>query len=250
MSAAADGTDAARGSARAARARRPVVLLTGANRGTGRAVAEELHTAGWQVHALSRTPARVPWLREAVCDLRHPEQVGPAVARVAAAAGGLDAVVTGGVVRALGEVASLRLDDWREAVDVNLTSVLALVRSALPHLRRGGGRIVLMGSHAGSRFFEGGAAYCMTKASLKALAEVLLLEERPHGVCTTLLSPGAIANLPGDDSPTKLATSSVARAVRWTLEAPDDTAVGELELRPARLPARPAVSGLDRLQAV
>ncbi|KUO09457.1 hypothetical protein AQJ58_24835 [Streptomyces sp. DSM 15324] len=228
----------------------PVVLVTGASRGTGRAVAEELHASGWRVHALSRTPTRLPWLHEVACDLRHPEQVSHAVDRIATAAGGLDAVVTGGVVRALGDVASLALDDWREAVDVNLTSVLALVQSALPHLRRGGGRIVLMGSHAGSRFFEGGAAYCMTKASLKALAEVLLLEERVHGVCTTLLSPGAIANLPGDDSPTKMATSSVAQAVRWALEAPDDTVVGELELRPARLPARPAVSGLDRLQAV
>lgn len=250
MSAAGDDTSGARGNAHTPRTDGPVVLLTGANRGTGRAVAEELRATGWRVHALSRTSARLPWLHEVACDLRYPEQVGPAVDRVAAAAGGLDAVVTGGVVRALGDVASLSLDDWREAVDVNLTSVLALVQSALPYLRRGGGRIVLMGSHAGSRFFEGGAAYCMTKASLKALAEVLLLEERVHGVRTTLLSPGAIANLPGDDSPTKMATSSVAQAVRWTLEAPDDTVVGELELRPARLPARPAVSGLDRLQAV
>ncbi|GGY04817.1 SDR family NAD(P)-dependent oxidoreductase [Streptomyces djakartensis] len=250
MSAAADDIGATRKDARAPHTDDPVVLLTGANRGTGRAVAEELHASGWRVHALSRTPARLPWMHEVICDLRHPEQVGLAVDRVAKAAGGLDAVVTGGVVRALGDVASLPLDDWREAVDVNLTSVLALVQSALPHLRRGGGRIVLMGSHAGSRFFEGGAAYCMTKASLKALAEVLLLEERVHGVCTTLISPGAIANLPGDDSPMKMATSSVAQAVRWALEAPDDTVVGELELRPARIPARPAVSGLDRLQAV
>jgi len=225
-------------------------LLTGANRGTGRAIAEALHAAGWGVLAIGRTPAELPWLREVHCDLRHPEQVSPAVDRVLAGTAGLDAVVVNGAVRSLGPLASLPLADWREAVDVNLTSAIALVQAALPHLRADGGRIVLMGSHAGSRFFEAGAAYCATKAALKALAEVLLLEERAHGVCTTLVSPGAIANLPGDDSPLKMATSSVAEAVRWVLEAPQDTVVGEIELRPARLTGSPPVYGLHRLQAV
>ncbi|MGW4905315.1 SDR family oxidoreductase [Streptomyces sp. NPDC004270] len=226
------------------------VLVTGANRGTGRAIAEELHTAGWRVWALGRTRADLPWLGHAHCDLRRPEDVGPAVTRVAALAGGLDAVVANGVERALGEIASLPIGRWREAVDVNLTSVVALVQAALPHLRTRGGRIVLMGSHAGTRFFEGGAAYCATKAALKAIAEVLLMEERGNGVGTTLVSPGAIANLPGDASPLKMATSSVAEAVAWVLGAPADTVVGEIELRPARLPARAPVTGLDRLQAV
>jgi NADP-dependent 3-hydroxy acid dehydrogenase YdfG len=69
-------------------------------------------------------------------------------------------------------------------------------------------------------------------------------------VRTTLVSPGAIANLPGDDSPLKMTASSVAEAVRWVLEAPKDLVVGELELRPSRLTDTPAVSGLDRLQSV
>jgi NADP-dependent 3-hydroxy acid dehydrogenase YdfG len=226
------------------------VLLTGANRGTGRAMAETLHAAGWRVGALGRTPARLPWLRETHCDLRYPEQVGRAVDRAAVAAGGLDAIVVNGVVRSLGTIASLPLVQWRQAVDVNLTSAVAMIQAALPHLRAGGGHIVLMGSHAGSRFFEGGAAYCATKAALRAIAEVLLLEERAHGVRTTLVSPGAIANLPGDDSPLKMTASSVAEAVRWVLEAPKDLVVGELELRPSRLTDTPAVSGLDRLQSV
>ncbi|QYX79577.1 SDR family oxidoreductase [Streptomyces akebiae] len=226
------------------------VLVTGANRGTGRAVAEELRAAGWRVWGLGRTPADLPGVENVHCDLRHPEDVGPAVRRAGALAGGLDAVVANGVERALGDLATLPLERWQEAVDVNLTSVIALVQAALPQLRARGGRIVLMGSHAGTRFFEGGAAYCATKAALKALTEVLLLEERRHGVGTTLVSPGAIANLPGDTSPLKMATSSVARTVRWVLESPEDTVVGEVELRPARLPEEVPVTGLDRLQAV
>ncbi|MFJ4624504.1 SDR family oxidoreductase [Streptomyces sp. NPDC088812] len=226
------------------------VLVTGANRGTGRAVAEELRAAGWRVWGLGRTPADLPGVENVHCDLRRPQDVGPAVRQAAERAGGLDAVVANGVERALGDLATLPLERWQEALDVNLTSVIALVQAALPSLRARGGRIVLMGSHAATRFFEGGAAYCATKAALKAITEVLLLEERHHGVGTTLVSPGAIANLPGDTSPLKMATSSVAATVRWVLEAPGDTVVGEVELRPARLPEEVPVTGLDRLQAV
>ncbi|MFC7258013.1 SDR family oxidoreductase [Streptomyces lutosisoli] len=229
-------------------------LVTGANRGSGLAIATALHDAGWRVLALNRTPAGLPWLRERVVDLGRPGEVAAAVDELLAELAdgdGLDAVVANAVDRAFGTVATLPPAAWQRALDVNLTSVVALVQAALPRLRAGeGGRIVLMGSHAGSRFFEGGASYCATKAALKALAEVLLLEEREHGVVTTLVSPGAIANLPGDSSEFKMSRESVGSTVRWLLEAPADLAVGEIELRPARLPGSLPVTGLDRLQAV
>ncbi|MEE1930149.1 SDR family NAD(P)-dependent oxidoreductase [Streptomyces sp. TRM 70351] len=225
------------------------VLITGANRGSGRAMAEELHRAGWTVWGLNRTPSGLPWMREVVADLRSASDVAAAVAE-AARGGGLDAVVANGVQRSLGRLDTLPLTEWEDAVAVNLTSIVVLVQAALPHLRARKGRIVLVGSHAGTRFFEGGAAYCATKAALKAVAEVLLLEERGHGVRTSLLSPGAVASLDGDESVYKLSTESVARTVRWVLDAPEDTAVGEIELRPARLPPEVPVTGLDRLQAV
>jgi 3-oxoacyl-[acyl-carrier protein] reductase len=226
-----------------------VAVVTGANRGTGLAIAAELYAAGWEVWGLNRTPSGAPWMRELRCDLSVPESAAAAVAEVVAARGRIDAVVANAVMRRLGRVAELDPDAWHSALDVNLTSVLLLVKAALPALRERRGGIVLMGSHAGGRFFEGGASYCATKAALKAVAEVLLLEERPNGVRTTLMNPGAIANHSGDESPLKMSPASIGQAVRWVLEAPADTAIGEVELRPARLPSMP-VTGLDRLQAV
>jgi NADP-dependent 3-hydroxy acid dehydrogenase YdfG len=228
---------------------RKVVIVTGANRGTGLAIATELHEAGWEVWGLNRTASGPTWVRELTCDLSRPEAAATAVAAVLRRRRRIDAVVANAVVRTLGRVGQIDPQAWRRAIDVNLTSVLRLVQAALPALRERQGGIVLMGSHAGERFFEGGASYCATKAALKALAEVLLLEERPNGVRTTLMNPGAIANHADDESPLKMSTTSVGRAVRWVLEAPQDTAIGEIELRPARLPSMP-VTGLDRLQAV
>ncbi|MGW0202612.1 SDR family oxidoreductase [Nonomuraea sp. NPDC003201] len=230
-------------------AHRPVAIVTGANRGTGLAIAAELHAGGWDVWGLNRTSAGQSWLPEARCDLQSADAVTAAVETVARRRGRIDALVVNAVARSLGRIGTLSLPDWRAAFDVNIVSVLPLLQAALPYLRPRRGSIVLMGSHAGSRYFEGGGAYCASKAALKALAEVLLLEERPNGVRTTLINPGAIANEIGDDSPFKLSTSSVAQAVRWVVEAPADTAIGEIELRPAHLPAM-AVTGLNRLQAV
>jgi 3-oxoacyl-[acyl-carrier protein] reductase len=225
------------------------VIVTGANRGTGIAIAAALSKAGWQVWGLNRTPAGVPWMREVPCDLSRPDMVATAVATVFDAADGVDAIVANAVTRSLNGIATLEPRRWREALEINLTSNLLIVQGCLPSLRERRGHIVLMGSHAGSRFFEGGACYCAAKAAFKALTEVLLLEERPHGVRTTLISPGAIANETGDESPYKLSVESVGETVRWVLEAPEDSVIGEIELRPARMPAVP-VTGLDRLLVV
>lgn len=224
-----------------------VGVVTGANRGTGLAIADRLERAGMLVWRLNRTPSGHP--RELVVDLADLAVVDAAIRTTINASGRLDLLVPNAVDRYFASVAEFELDRWERAVAVNLTSVLVAIRAALSALRATRGSIVLMGSHAGTRFFEDGASYCATKAALKALCEVLLLEERPHGVRTMLVNPGAIANLSDDDSTFKMSTESVAALVEWLTSVPGDTVVGEVEVRPAVLPA-PLVTGLDRLQAV
>ncbi len=228
----------------------PAALVTGANRGTGLEVARELHRRGYRVVALNRTLLKEPWLHEIECDLAAPGTVRDAVRDAVSYAGRLDACVSSAAVRHLAPVENLPLADWNRSVAVNLTSVFALVQAALPALRAGAGIVVVVGSHAGTRYFEGGAAYSATKAALKALVETLLLEERAHGVAATLVSPGAIANEDGDMDPTKMSTASVARHVGHLVQDRcADLVIGEIEIRPSRLPP-PPVDGLARLRHV
>jgi NAD(P)-dependent dehydrogenase (short-subunit alcohol dehydrogenase family) len=227
------------------------VLVTGASRGVGEAVSARLAESGWRVWNLSSTAtaasdAAVTHVR---CDLRDPADVEAGVAAVLADAGHLDAVVANAAYRGFGRISTIDPQEWDAAIAVNLTSVAQLVRLTIATLRATGGQIVLVGSHAADRHFEAGGAYCASKAGLKALAEVLLLEERPHGVRTSLLSPGAIANEPGDESPAKISLATIAHVVQQLLELPADAVVGELEVRPSYLDPGP-VTGLDRLQAV
>ncbi|GAA2362873.1 hypothetical protein GCM10009854_48170 [Saccharopolyspora halophila] len=228
---------------------KPVVVVTGANRGVGQAIATRIADAGYTVVALSRQPCPDVRVRHVACHLDDRASVEKACSALLEECDRIDAVVANSAVRSLGQVAELAPQDWDEAVEVNLSSTFTLIQRTLPLLRRCAGRIAVVGSHAGSHYFEGGAAYCATKAALKALVEVLLLEERPRGVRTTLLNPGGIANLPGDNSATKLTVQSVAEAVLWVLQSPQDLVVGELEIRPSKLPDMP-VTGFDRLKAV
>lgn len=223
--------------------------MTGTSRGIGREIARELCTVGWDVWGLNRRPTQDAVGREVVCDLADHHSVRAAIRQVLEKSGGLDVLIPNAASRSLGAICELPPAAWQSALNTNLSSALYCVQAALPALRQSRGLVVLMGSHAGSRFFEGGVAYCATKAALKAVAEVLLLEERPNGVRTTLLSPGAVSNEDGDDSPLKISPQSLAAIVRAVIEMPVDAAIGELEVRPSRLSTAP-VAGFDRLQAV
>lgn len=226
----------------------PRALVTGGSRGIGLAVAGALAAAGYDVTTASRTGPGPAGTTHVPCDLSDPADVEALAASVGR--GGLDVCVLNAAVRRLAPVAETTEASWRASVETNLGANVALCRLLLPALRRSGGYIVIVGSHAATRFFEGGLAYSATKAGLKALAETLLLEERQHGVRTCLLSPGAVANRAGDISPGKIAPSSVAELVVWLVTAaPADVAFGEIELRPAAL-RTPPISGMDRLQYV
>lgn len=225
----------------------PVVILTGSNRGSGRAIAAELHGRGYRVRSLNRTLTGEDWLGELRCDLADPKQLAQQVEQVLAEAGRLDACIANAVDRVLEPIEHLRAEDWDRLVAVNVSSVFHLIKATLPALRRSNGIFVAMGSHASTRYFEGGAAYSATKAALKALVEALLLEERANGVRACLVSPGAIANLDGDDSPHKMTTNSVGQCVATIIDSwSKDLVVGEIEIRPARLLTSPVI-GIDRL---
>lgn len=227
---------------------RPGALVTGTNRGTGRAIRNRLREDGFTVRCLNRRSCD-DHPDPVTADLRDGQAAFDGTLAVLDGAPDLDLLVLNAATRSLGRVGELSPQEWEAAVAVNLTANIRIIQAALPLLRAAGGHIVLMGSHAGDRPFEGGLAYCATKAALRSLAEVLLMEERPNGVRTTLVNPGAIRNVDGDVSAQKMSVESVASVVARVASVPRDIVLGEVELRPSRL-GTPPVVGLDRLQHV
>jgi NAD(P)-dependent dehydrogenase (short-subunit alcohol dehydrogenase family) len=212
----------------------PVALITGASRGLGRALALDLGAAGWSLVLDARgapdlltavadlDPARTRAVPGDVTDARHREDL------VAAAwdAGGLDLLVNN--ASHLGPSPQPRLADYPAAelarvYAVDVLAPQALLREALPQLRRAGGVVVNVSSDAAVEAYEGWGGYGSAKAALDHLTAVLAAEEPSLSVYA--LDPGDMhtamhqAAFPGEDISDRPEPGTVAvPAVRALLD--------------------------------
>jgi short-subunit dehydrogenase len=157
-------------------------IVTGASRGIGAALADELAARGATVGRLSRTG-------EAPCDVGDRAQVEAAFARFVESAGGLELVVANAGVAHYGPLAEQDVERAEEMTRVNWLGTLYTVRAALDHMTAG--HLVIVSSGAGLRAFPWAAAYGATKAAQRAFAEALRHELT--GISVTTVFPGEIA---------------------------------------------------------
>jgi NAD(P)-dependent dehydrogenase (short-subunit alcohol dehydrogenase family) len=223
---------------------RRVVMISGASRGIGRAIAERLAGDGYRLslgvrrpaeaaRALALDPARVRF---------HPFEAGdPAtidawVAATVAEFGTVDALVNNaGILR------KVTFEEGEEQLDalfaVNVRAPFRLIRRALPFIRRcGHGRIVNIASTDGKRYRDASVSigYAMTKHALVALSHAARFAGWEDGVRVTALCPGAvdtdlIAGIPGvTPAASRLAPATVAEVVAMLLRLPNNASVAEL----------------------
>ncbi|MEU6844474.1 SDR family NAD(P)-dependent oxidoreductase [Streptomyces sp. NPDC046716] len=181
------------------------VLVTGAGRGIGAAVARRLATEGARVLV---TDIDLPGARETAaeireqggtavgfgCDVGDGDSVRAAVAHAVDTFGGLDVLVN----NAYGCHPDAELfedeDDegWARDLDLSLTGAYRCSRAALPHLVASGrGAIVNIGSVNGIQDF-GNHAYSAAKAGLASLTRTLAGHAGPRGVRVNLVAPGTV----------------------------------------------------------
>ncbi len=172
-----------------------VALVTGASRGIGLAVADELRAAGAHVVRLARSLADGSGERETTlrCDVTLPSDVDRALGRAIAELGVPDIVVTStGVfyVKPLGETTPA---EFAETIGVNLTGPFLVVRALVPRMvQRDSGHLVTIGSSSDHIAYAGNSAYAASKFGVRGLHQVIAAEVAETGVRTTLVSPGAV----------------------------------------------------------
>jgi len=192
-------------------------IVTGASHGFGRAVAEELGSAGWDLVVDARDPAD---LAAAVATI---DELGPGVVvaidgdvtdqlhaeRLVEAArvrGGFSLLVNNASM--LGPspqpfLAAYPIDVLVDVFAVNVLAPLRLIELSLPHLRQTGGTVVNVTSDAAVEAYEGWGGYGSSKAALEQLSNVLAAEE--PGIRVYWLDPGDMntrmhqAAFPGED---------------------------------------------------
>ena len=170
----------------------PVILITGASSGIGRAAAVELGRRGHRVYGASRTVGGAgPWVR---MDVDDETSVAAAVAEVVGREGRLDGVVNAAGFGIAGAVEDTSLEEARAQFETNFFGVLRVCRSVLPVFRgQGSGIIVNIGSIAGRVSLPFQGFYAASKFALEGLTEALRMEVRPFGVRVVLVEPGDFA---------------------------------------------------------
>lgn len=180
-----------------------VVMVSGANRGIGLAIARSLHDKGYTLSLGARDPAALERVTvgfdsgrvlRCVYDATKPATNEAWVAATVERFGRIDALVNNAGIAPM-----VRIEDPDESkLDqlwaVNVKAPLRMIRLALPHLRKSGsGRVVNVASLSGKRVKNENVGYAMSKFALVAMTHALRLVGWSDGVRATALCPGFVA---------------------------------------------------------
>jgi NAD(P)-dependent dehydrogenase (short-subunit alcohol dehydrogenase family) len=227
-------------------------LVTGASRGIGKAVAERLAAKGYTIALLARDSQD---LRDTAAlveskggkaipyavDMADVDRLPACLSQVVADLGSCSLLINNVGMGYTAPLLGTPLVDWQRILALNLTSAFLCIQAVLPTMRQaGGGTIVNVVSIAGKQVFPNWGAYCVSKAGLLALSQVVNQEERAQGIRVTAFCPGAVDTPLWDtvqadfDRAAMLKVSDVADTLVHVALLPPAAVVEELVLMPTR----------------
>jgi len=180
-----------------------VIIVTGANRGIGRALARDLAAAGWPVALVGRSLERLEKARgdlpdgaDARCyaaDVADWDQVQAAVEAIKGDYESIHGLVNNAGITRDGLLVRMSPEDWKAVLDVNLTGTFFFTRSVAPiMMRQRSGRIVNISSVVGLTGNAGQANYAASKAGIVAMTKSVAKELGGRGVTCNAVAPGFI----------------------------------------------------------
>jgi len=212
-------------------------LITGASQGLGKAIAELFLQEGANVMLCARSEkdlnstraelaAKFPGRRvlAKTCDVSNETQVNDLVASALRELGSVDALVlNAGVYGPMGPTESVDLNEWCQAMDINLFGVLLPCRALIPHFKQSGrGKIVVLSGGGATNPLPNISAYAASKAAVVRLMETLAEELKPFHVDVNAVAPGALKTRLVDQvlaaGPDKVGAAFFAKNQKWAEE--------------------------------
>jgi len=169
------------------------VLVTGGNRGIGKAIAEVFVAAGDQVAVTYRSGEPPTGMLAVRCDVTDADSVEAAFTEIEAAHGPVEVLVANAGITADTLVLRMSEDDWSRVIDTNLTGSFRVAkRAAKGMLRLRRGRLIFISSVVGLLGSAGQVNYAASKAGLVGMARSLARELGSRSITANVVAPGFV----------------------------------------------------------
>jgi len=235
------------------------ILVIGASRGLGRAVALRAARLGARVAVVSRSKPDLEEIQRQienevgvaplilVADVRDSRALESAVEETKRQYGRIDVGVYNAGIGYWELVVDMPEERWDETLDTNLKGAFLFTRAVVPvMLAQGRGQLVFVSSRLAAEPIAQYAAYCASKAGLRVFADVLAKEVARHGIRVTTILAGLIdtgfsdmpRGRPRDQRPPRdlmLTVDEVAEQILHVIQSPENAWVKEVFVYPARL---------------
>ena len=179
------------------------VLITGASRGIGRATAKAFANCGWDLLLLARSEDDLESLIEEIdnkkikafyksIDLSNPNVISKGITELMKKGLTPSVLINNAGVAWTGDLLSMTLEKWEWLMQMNLTSIFQVCSEVVPLMRKKGGLVINVSSHASRNAFPQWGAYCVSKAALASFTKCLAEEERENFIRACTLTIGSV----------------------------------------------------------
>ena len=232
-----------------------IVLITGASSGIGEATARALAAAGAVVVLGARRTDRLELLAQDIAaaggraiyrslDVTSRDSAQSFADAAVQEFGRIDVIINNAGIMPLSPMASLKVDEWDQMIDVNIKGVLHGIAAVLPVMnRQGSGQIINISSIGGLAVSPTAAVYCATKYAVRAISDGLRQENDKLRV--TCIYPGVVeselANTITDPVAAQamesyrqiaLKPEAIAQAILHVIGQPDGVDTSDIVVRP------------------